>query len=182
MKRGERGFTLIELLVVMAIVALIAGAATMSIFQVINVTRSTNDHMTAIRQAQNAGYWISRDALMAEHMIVGADPETTFFLKLTWTEWGFGGGSIYHSVTYSLQDLSGGIGKLERQHLIYDAVGEEIGNTTTFVAEYIYYNSDDLDNTTMVDYTNLVLTAQITASFGEATETKEYTVWPRPNF
>ena len=180
MKRGERGFTFIELLVVMAIVALIAGAATMSIFQVINVTRSTNDHMTVIRQAQNAGYWISRDALMAEHMIVGDDPETTFFLKLTWTEWGFGEDSIYHSVTYSLQDLSGGIGKLVRQYLIYDDLGVEIGNTTTFVAEYIYY-TDDLENT-MVEYTNLVLTAQITALFGEATETKEYKIWPRPNF
>ncbi len=178
MKRSERGFTLIELLVVMAIVALIAGAATMSIFQVINVTRSTNDHMTAIRQAQNAGYWISRDALKAEHMIIGDDPEATF-LNLTWTEWGFGGGSIYHSVTYSL-DLSGGIGELERQHLIYDDEGVEIGNTTTFVAEYIYY-TDDLENT-MVAYTDLVLTARITALFGEATETKEYKIWPRPNF
>ena len=131
-KRDQRGFTLIELLVALAIVALIAGAAVMTMFQVINVTKSSNDRMTVIRQVQNAGYWISHDTLMAQSVVVDDDPETAEFLILTWTEWGYGEDSTYHSVTYSFQDLSDGIGKLKRTYKVGDGEGE-----TTLVAEYI---------------------------------------------
>lgn len=178
MKRSEWGFSVIEVLVAMAIVAFIAGGATMATFQVINVTKSSSDHATAIRQAQNAGYWISWDALMSENAIVDDDPETPDLLFLNWTEWGYGEeDSIYHLVTYSLQDLSDGIGKLVRNH--WSSAG---ANEQTLVAEYIYYDPDDIDNTTQVSYQTPVLTAQITASFGEATETREYRIKHRPDF
>ena len=117
MKRSEGGFTLIGLLVSMAIVALITGAATTSIFQVFNVTTRSSDHVTVIRQVQNAGYWISQDAMEAEHVIVDDDPATPEFLILNWTEWGYDEDSIYHVVTYSFQDLSEGIGKLMRNNI-----------------------------------------------------------------
>ncbi len=182
MKRSERGFTFIEFLVVMAIVALIAGAAGAATLQLFASTKRSNDHMTAVRQVQNAGYWISRDALMAEN----TDNVTTHpdFLVLTWTEWDDSQVSTYHSVTYSFsfQDLSDEIGKLKRQYLIKDADGDEIGNTMTLVAEYIYYNPEDPDNTTKANYESSVLTVQIAAAIGEAKEVKEYRVWHRPNF
>ena len=168
MKRGEQGFSHIEILVAMVIVALLTGVAMLSTFQVINVTRSTNDHMTAVRQVQNAGYWISRDALMAKNVIV--DLESADFLILTWTEWGYDEDSIYHTVTYSFPDLPSESGKLMRTHWSSAGANEE-----TMVAEYI---SSALDAT----YETTVLTVQITASFGEASETKEYTVWRRPEF
>ena len=85
-KRDQRGFTLIELLVALAIVALIAGAAVMTIFQVINVTKSSNDRMTVIRQVQNAGYWISHDTQMAQYIDSAAsffEPEQDDIWKLT---------------------------------------------------------------------------------------------------
>ncbi len=180
MKRGERGFTLIEVLVVIAIVATISAAATMSTFQVFNVTRRSNDHMVTVRQVQNAGYWISRDALMAQNIVVDNDPETDEFLTLKWTEWGYDGDSVYHEVTYFFQDLPDDIGKLIRIHSS-DGPDEQ-----TLVAEYIDYN---LDNT----YATYeppdeppeqapVLTVQITSSLGEASETREYRVLPRPDF
>jgi len=182
MKRSESGFTFIEFLVVMAIVAIIAGAAGATTLQLFASTERSNDHMTAVRQVQNAGYWISRDALMAE----STDNVTTppDFLILRWTEWDKDKKkpSIYHSVTYSFQDLSDEIGKLKRQHLIHDADGDEIGNKTTLVAEYIYYNPDDPDNTTKANYENSVLTVQIAAAIGEANEIREYRVWHRPDF
>lgn len=189
MKRSEGGFTLIELLLVVAIVALMAGAATMATFQVINVTKRSNNHMTAIRQVQNAGYWISHDALMAENVADNLTPPG--FLTLTWTEWGYDEDkkgeetdTIYHSVTYSFQDLSDGIGKLRRTH--WSRVGEDEQTLVaeTLVAEYIYYNPDDPDDpdNPTASSDNSVLTMQITASLGEARETKEYTVWHRPNF
>jgi len=176
MKQSERGFTLIETLVGIAILALIAGAATMATFQVINVTKSSNDHITAVRQVQNAGYWISRDALMAENVIVD-DLTPPDFLILNWTEWGYDEDSTYHSVRYSFQDLSDGIGKLRRTYWSSAGINEEI-----LVAEYIYYNPGDSDNTTKASYPSSVLTVQIAASFEEANETREYRVWHRPNF
>ncbi len=176
-KRDQGGFTLIELLVVMAIAALMVGAASMTTFQVTDITQRSNDHMTAVRQVQNAGYWISRDALMAEQVIVDSDPETADFLTVLWTEWDYGEDSIYHSVIYSFQDLSNGIGKLKRTH--WSSAG---ANEQTLVAEYIYYNPDDPDNTTKVSYQSPVLTMQITASLGEAKETKEYRACGRPEF
>ncbi|UCD53825.1 MAG: prepilin-type N-terminal cleavage/methylation domain-containing protein [Dehalococcoidia bacterium] len=183
MKLSERGFTLVELLVVIAIMSLITLGATMTTFQIINVTRQSNDHVAAVRQVQNAGYWVSRDAQMAENVVVDDDPETAEFLILTWTEWGYDEDSYYHEATYSFQDLSGGIGKLERQYVVYDDDLDELESKTNLIAEYIYYNLTDPDDTTKADYENPpVLTVQITASLGEASETKEYQVEHRPDF
>jgi len=169
-KRDQRGFTLIELLVAMAIVALIAGAATMATFQVINVTKSSNDRMTVIRQVQNAGYWISHDTLMAEHMIVDDDPETAEFLILTWTEWGYGEDTIYHRVTYSFQDLSDGIGKLKRTYWSSAGASEQ-----TLVAQYI-----DLATASFSEQDG-VWKLTIQACAGTETETREYEINPRVN-
>jgi len=178
-KRDQRGFTLIELLVTTAIVALMVGAAAMATFQGINITQRSNDHMTAIRQVQNAGYWISRDALMAEQVIVDDDPATVDFLTLLWSEWDEDKHShpINHSVTYYFEDIAGGITKLKRIHWSSAGADEQ-----TLVAEYIYYNPNDPDDTTKVSFQSPVLTMQIAAYFGEAEETKEYTVQRRSNF
>lgn len=183
MKRSERGFTLVEILVVMAIVALIGGAASMATSQVITGTKRSNDHMTAIRQVQNAGYWISRDTLMAQSIVAGDDPETsevTEFLILSWTLWDKDKDKdkkkdsmypIYHLVTYTFEDMADGLKKLERQHLI-DGVEE----TTTFVAERIV---DSATSFSEQEDGRWILTIQ--ASQGTATETREYEVTPRVN-
>jgi prepilin-type N-terminal cleavage/methylation domain-containing protein len=193
MKRSERGFTLIEVLVVIAIVAIISAAATMSTFQVFNVTRRSNDHMVTIRQVQNAGYWISRDALMAENIVVDNQTPSNF-LVLTWTEWSYepGGVSTYHEVTYSIEVLPDEIPKIWREHSTYDADQEPIESEQTLIAEYIYYDSEDPENHTDTEATYEppdeapdqapVLTVQITSSLGEASETREYRVLPRPDF
>jgi len=180
MKRSERGFTFIEFLVVMAIVALIAGAAGATTLQLFASTERSNNHMTAVRQVQNAGYWISRDALMAE----STDNVTTHpeFLILNWTEWGYDEDSIYHKVTYSFEDMPGGLKKLKRTHWSRVGTNEPTLVAETLVAEYIYYDPDDPDNTTKASYESSVLTVQIAAAIGEANEIKEYRVWHRPNF
>ena len=55
MKKGEKGFTIVELLVASAIMAVIGGAAVTTTFQITKSTEPTNNHMTAVRQVQNAG-------------------------------------------------------------------------------------------------------------------------------
>ncbi len=195
-KRDQRGFTLIELLVVLAIVALIAIAATTTTFQVLAGTKRSNDHMTAIRQVQNAGYWISHDALMAQTITTADDeetPEVTEFLILSRTEWDYDDDdddddddeeidTIYHSVTYSFEDMADELKKLKRQYLIKNAGGDVIDSEVTLVAEYIYYNPGDPDSSSFDEQEDGRWILTIQARKGTATETREYEVTRRVNY
>ena len=90
--KNQRGFTFIEIIIVIAIAGIITGGITTTIFQVLTGSARTNNHMTAVRQVQNAGYWVSLDAQMAQSIIFD-DPATsgvTEFLTLTWTYWDSG--------------------------------------------------------------------------------------------
>lgn len=176
MKQEQKGFTFIEVLIATAVIALITGAATMTIFSILKDTGQANDRMTAVHQVKNAGYWVSRDTLMADSLSAEnlTLPE---FLILNWTDWGYDEDSVYHSVTYSIEDISGGIGKLKRTH--QDSTGT---NEQMLVAEYIYYNQSDPDNTSNVSYQEPLLTLKIASVFGDAQETREYKINRRPNF
>ena len=175
MKLGEKGYTFIELVVAIAIIALVSGAAAIATFQVFKGTERNNNYMTAVRQVHNAGYWISRDTQMAQS--VTADNLTApDFLLLTWTEWDDAGAPTYHSVTYFFEDLTDGIGKLKRNHWSSAGASEQ-----TLVAEYIYYNPDDPDNTSKASYQSPVLTVQLTALSEEILETREYRINRRSN-
>ena len=166
-KRDQRGFTLIELLVAMAIIALIGGAATTTTFQVLASTKRSNDHMTAIRQVQNAGYWISNDVQMAQGVDTDDVPETPEleFITLTWTNWVDG---EVHEVIYAFHDMADGLKKLKRTHWTDGVEGGQ-----TLVAEYIdsaasFFEQEDG-----------IWKLTIQASPGTATETREYEVTPR---
>jgi prepilin-type N-terminal cleavage/methylation domain-containing protein len=80
--RRDMGFTLIELVMAMAIGAIISVAVVASIAQALNGSSRSSNHMVAVRQVQNAGYWVSRDAAMAQ--TTATDPD---FLILSWTGW-----------------------------------------------------------------------------------------------
>jgi len=170
--KKERGFTLIELLVALAITGLITGAITMTIFQVVNVTARTNNHMTAVRQVQNAGYWVSHDGQMAQSIDIGDDPLGEGFpLILTWTDWD----DTVHQVTYTLENMIGGPKQLKRSHSVNGGEPSE-----TIVARYIVPGVPK----TNVEFTYGVLTFTVTAAVGgdwqEASETRVYEIVPRP--
>ena len=79
----------------------------------------------------------------------------------------------YGLLTYSFQDLPDGFGKLIRTYWSSDGADEEI-----LIAKYISYDTADTNAT----YVSPVLTVQITSSFGEASEIREYKIWHRRNF
>ena len=176
MKRGEKGFTIIELAVAIAIMAFIGSAAATSIFQVIEGTERGNNQMTVVRQVHNAGYWISRDTQRAESVVTDNLTAPDFFI-LTWVEQDYGGGElIHHSVTYFFTDLSDGIGEIMRSHWSSGGANEQ-----TLVADYIYYDPGDPDDTSKASYQSPVLTVQLTAILEDAAETREYMIKRRPN-
>ena len=176
MKYGQAGFMFIEVMVAMSIIALVAAATTMSIFQMASTTDRSNGYMTAVRQVQNAGYWISQDAQMAES--VSTDNLTPpNILVLKWTDWGYDTDSVYHSVTYSLENVSDGIGELKRTHQDSEGANEQM-----LVAQDIYYDPSDPDNATQASYEGRVLTVKLVAMSGGTEEVREYKVYTRPEF
>jgi len=175
MKRGEKGYTLIELAVSLAIIVLISGAASIAIIQILKGTETNNTHMNAVRQVQNAGYWLCRDARMAQS--VNTDNLTLpDFLVFNWTEWDSDYEEIYHSATYSFEGLADGIGNLKRAH--WSSAG---ANEQTLIAQHIYYSPADPDNTSKADYQAPLLTLQLTAIVGGEMEIREYRIQHRPN-
>lgn len=175
MRRSEKGYTLIELVVAVAIIVLISGAASVTIFQVLKGTETNNSHMNATRQVQNAGYWISRDAGMAQS-IDTENLTSPAFLVLNWTQWDDDNEKIYHTASYSFEGLDDGIGKLKRTHSSSAGANEQ-----TLIATHIYYVPTDPDDTSKAEYQAPLLTLRLTSVVKDAIEIREYRIKNRPN-
>jgi len=173
MKRGEKGFTTIEVLVALAIVALITGGAAMSTVQIIQGAERTSDHMIAIRHAQSVGYWLSNDAMIARNIDIGDNPETgdDEFITVYWKNWENGD---THEIRYIWLDSSGGLKKLNRNHVTRNKDGVETDNRTAFVADNIYTASlSEQDGGWRLN---------VEARSGAKSETREYEISKRIEF
>jgi len=126
---NQQGFTLIELIIAIAITGIITGGITMTIFQVFDGNTRSSNHMIAVRQVQDAGYWVSHDGQMAQSVVVTG--VSGFPLTLTWTDWD--NGDVIR-VEYTLDDITN---ELQREYFT-----NMIPDNTLIVAEYI-----DPDNT-----------------------------------
>ena len=177
MMRGAKGYALIEVMVAVTIMAAASVAAGAAIYQVFSNINRASDQLTTVRQVQNAGHWIRSDAMMAL-TVTSDDLDPLDFLILNWTLWDDAGENpVYHTVTYFFEELSADdIGTLMRNHWSSAGANEE-----TMIAQYIQYDVDDADNTSGVSYASPVLTVQLTASYEQTRETREYKIRHRPD-
>lgn len=168
---------LVEMAVATAIIGIIAVVIGGVIFQIGRTTELENTHINAIRQAQNAGDWISRDAKKAQSITTDG-LEYPDFLVLSWTQRDYvQGESTYNVVTYSFVDVSNNIGKLKRNY--WNSIG---ANQNALISSYIYYNAADAEHTSKANYLNPKLEVQLAICLGNYTETRQYIVERRPTF
>lgn len=201
-KKDQNGFSLVELLAAIAISSIIVIGLVMTIFQLYNGHARSSGEMTVIRQVQQAGYYISRDAQMTwtgeEELIIGDDPDTTDYVEvvtLTWYRYTFhfdnqadrdGDG---YRVIYTLEGVDND--KLYRYYEkfpeyledpespLYGEVtfGDLPYETKTFIAEYI----DDIIVTWNGSELQVNVTASVEGIAGVQEETRTYEAKPRPN-
>jgi len=185
MKLNERGFTLIELSVVVAIVALIASGATMGIFQVIKVSESSNNRMIAVRQAQNAGYWITHDAQMAQGISADDDTGTaeTEILTFTWVGWERKDAQDNQYIDSYEECYTYDNNELWRHQKIttdkYNSNGQFIETTES---QSLTRVADNITGIIIPPLVGNKLNATITASVCEATEERTYEIMPRTSW
>jgi len=176
--KGERGFTLIELLIAIVIAGLITGGITFAIMQILTINTRASNHMVAVRQVQQAGKEVSKDALQAQG--INATGSWGFPLILTWTEWGT---NQTHTVRYELVGAVDEAKKLQRSHSVTGG-----NSTNTTVAEYI--DPGPGQTSCVWNATARVLIFKVTATVGGQSvggqivggqsETRIYEVEPRP--
>jgi len=181
---NQRGFTLIELIIAVAITALITGGIATALFQVFNVNKLNSDHMTATRQVQNAGFWISQDSQMAQIVITDDDVGTVEneILILSWTGWGYDigddKGTDYVEIRYYYDAATSEIWRNEATTTnIYNDAGQLIDTTSSsslfHVAQFI------TSATTTLSGNKIGVT--IVAEVADASEQRTYEVSPRPS-
>jgi type II secretory pathway pseudopilin PulG len=170
--QNQGGFILIELVLSLALTGLIISGVMVSIFQVFNANRQVSSSMIAINQAENLGYWISRDAEMAQSIIAG-----TRNLTLAWGGWEYQSAGKTCINTYKVNYIPAGneIRRLQ-EVTTYDSSGQSLGTVTgrMLVAKYITAITPEMVGSQLV-------AVLITASVGEFEEARTYEITPRGN-
>lgn len=171
MNPNEKGSMLLEAIIGTALIALLSVGTGMTISQMINNCQSSFDWTTAIRQAQSVGYWVSQDALRAQTIEIGDDPETgddVEFIIVHWKDWETGD---TREIRYLWLDSVDSLKKLMRNQVIKDKNGVEIGNKTTLVADNI--------NTASFSEQTGRWRLSVEACSGDKSVTREYEIYHR---
>jgi prepilin-type N-terminal cleavage/methylation domain-containing protein len=156
--KGQVGLTLIELLIALAITGIITGTVTMITFQVFDGEARANNHLDALSRVQNAGREISRDAGMAQ---IVEWPEG-YIVRLIWYGWE---DNNTNRVDYSLDN-----DELKREHYIDDSL------QSTYIFEFV---SCELDPDSYG--LTFILTATVGVGSQQVSESRVYSVTPRPS-
>ena len=152
----EKGFTFVELIIVMVIGSLVASAVATAIYQLFLTTELNRDHMTAYRQVQHAGYWVSRDAVSAKNVTVDDDPSTADFIIMEWLDWN----GQSHEIVYILVEGSDGLKELRRSYSIDSVVQQD-----SHVADYIDATAYNTTLSQSINSTDTTIIVSSTDSF-----------------
>ena len=151
---------MIEIVIAIVVAGLITAGVTATIFQLLRGNAMGVKQMTALRQVQQAGHWISEDALQAS-CVYTLNPDGTFPLVLSWTSFET---DEQHEVNYTLEDQ-----EIWREHLINGGTAE-----STYIASHITAISLQNDSSRY----QLTVTAQVSGWY-PSSETRIYEIEPR---
>lgn len=173
MRHRRDGFTLLETVIALSLLSLVAYGGTMTVSTVVRGTQRSSDEMTALRQVQNVGYWISRDFMNAQTIAPGDDPGTpqVEFVSLFWTDWET---AETYNIYYYSQDASGGLLRVMRHVRVLDSNMNVLSDTTQSVGE-------NMVGAPTISQGLSVWRVVIQARSGQQTETREYDILPRPD-
>ncbi|MDD4860298.1 MAG: prepilin-type N-terminal cleavage/methylation domain-containing protein [Dehalococcoidales bacterium] len=170
---NQSGYLQIEIIVVLAISAILAIGAGMTTIQMIQVTGSSDEHMTIARNTQNLGYWVSQDLQMAMTVNTTDDlatPETEF-IKIGWKDWQTGD---MYDVRYSWVIPNDDYKNVLRKMTILNLDGAPVNSYSSMVA----YNIDSANISLSQSDLN---TVRINALSGERNAAREYVISARPD-
>ena len=129
----EKGFSVINLAVAIAIAAIVAAGAGMTSIHIIRSTERNENHAKVVQQAQNLGRWFSRDAIMADNITAGDNPETgddEEFITLYWKDWESG---ETFDIRYLWFDDVDSLKRIKRNLVMRDKEGDIIENFTSLI-------------------------------------------------
>lgn len=164
--KSQKGITLLELLVAFAVSGIITGGITMTLYQVVTGTVRTSNHMAAVKQVENAGYWVSRDAqLIQGEPVIVKDGDQLVSVTFTWTDWN----DTVNTVTYTLDGTELWRDDGAQQMAVAQFIDTDPEKTNF---DFVDTNGDTIKDTAIF---------KVTAAVGGGLpQTREYRIVPRP--
>ena len=170
--KQQGGFTLIELLIGVVVVSLISISATMVLGVMLKVNASSSKRVTAIRQVQNAGMWITQDVQSAQTITIGG----SHFLEVLWMDWD----GTQYKVDFDYDAVV--TNDLVRKYYIKPVGGTFPVNPNTRIVAAHYIDQAKTSFVKSGSVYKLTVTAKITgfsASGQPISETRTYEILPR---
>ena len=156
----QNGFGIVEIAIVLALTGILGVGITTFTAQTITETKRSSIHMQEIQQLENAGYWVSRDVQMSQNVTPG--PNAGFPLQLNWIDENHN----TYQVTFNMTDS-----KIQRS--LIENGGAPL---LTLIAQSINPNP----TLTNCNYTNGLLTFNVTATLGTWSTSRAYQIKKRP--
>lgn len=100
-KRSIAGFTLVEFLVTTSLAGLIIATVAPTASNIMSSTQRNTEHMAVLTDFQNLGFWLSRDAQMAQSSNLIDNGPSSPFLSIAWVDQ-YEGANATHYAIYSL--------------------------------------------------------------------------------